>query len=341
MPTATATVAPPPPAPEPPGIGVERPTGWALWTARVVTGLIVIGPAVALGVGIPFLWGNLISLRDVIIGVVLYLVTGHGITVGYHRLFAHRGFTPNRAVKIVLAAFGSMAVEGSVIGWVANHRRHHRFSDRPGDPHSPHGFGPGLRAQLRGLVHAQVGWLFSGDSTSQSRYAPDLVADRDLVVMSRWWPSFAIGSLLLPFLLGWLLTGSLLDGLTTFLWAGLVRMMLLHHVTWSINSICHAMGPRPFRTRDRSRNVGALSVVSMGESFHNLHHAYPQSARHGVLPGQIDSSAGVIRVLERLGLVRDVHWPEPARVRSLQVDAGPDATTAPRPEPRRRAPGGG
>jgi stearoyl-CoA desaturase (delta-9 desaturase) len=341
MSAAPATVAPPPTTSEQvPDPDVGRTSGWALWTARLLTGLIVVGPAVALGVGIPFLWGTLISLRDVVIGVILYVVTGHGITVGYHRLFAHRGFTPNRAVKIVLAAFGSMAVEGSVIGWVAAHRRHHRFSDQPGDPHSPHGFGTGVRAQLRGLVHAQVGWLFAADTTSQTRYAPDLVADPDLVQMSRWWPSFAIGSLVLPFLLGWVLSGSLLGGLTTFLWAGLVRMMLLHHVTWSINSICHAMGPRPFRTRDQSRNVAALSVLSMGESFHNLHHAYPQSARHGVLDGQVDSSAGVIRVLEQLGWVTGVRWPDPVRVRALRVDAGPDATTAPRRVPRRRASGG-
>jgi stearoyl-CoA desaturase (Delta-9 desaturase) len=296
---------------------ITPPSRASVWASRAVTALIVIGPGIALGAGIPFLWGHIISLRDVVIGVVLYAVTGHGITVGYHRLFAHRSFTPHRVVKIALAAFGSMAVEGSVIGWVAAHRRHHRFSDQPGDPHSPHGFGAGLRAQLKGLLHAQVGWLFSSDTTSQTRYAADLVADPDLVRLSRWWPTFAVGSLVLPFALGWILSGSVIGGLTTFLWAGLVRMMLLHHVTWSINSVCHAFGARPFRTRDQSRNVAALSVLSMGESFHNLHHAYPQSARHGVLPGQIDSSARVIGLLERIGLATDVRWPDPARVEDL------------------------
>ena len=322
--TATTATHPSPPADgssAPSGdVAEQPPSRGAQWAARVLTGIIVVGPAVVLAVCIPLLWDHLITLRDVIIGAALYLVTGHGISVGFHRLFAHRGFVPNRALKIVLAAMGSMAIEGSVIGWVATHRRHHRFSDHDGDPHSPHGSGTGLRAQIRGLAHAHVGWLFTTDGTSEQRYAPDLLADPDMVRMGQLWPVFAIGSLVLPFLLGWLISGSLLGGLTTFIWAGVVRMVVLHHVTWSVNSICHFFGRRPFRTRDRSTNVAALGLLSMGESYHNLHHAYPASARHGVLPHQVDSSAALIRVFERLGWATAVHWPDPVRVQALRVD---------------------
>ncbi len=322
-PVPASVIAPALPiAPIPPAL--VAPSGGSQFAARLLTAVIVVGPGVALGVLIPLLWGDIVNLRDILVAVVLYVITGHGIAVGFHRLFAHRSFRPNRAVKLALAGAGSMAIEGSVIGWVAAHRRHHRFSDHAGDPHSPHGFGTGLRAQLRGLAHAHVGWLFSADATSEEKYAPDLIADPDLVKMSRLWPVFAIGSLVLPFAVGWLLSGTVMGGLTTFLWAGVVRMVLLHHVTWSVNSICHVYGPRPFRTKDQSTNVALLSVLSMGESFHNLHHAYPTSARHGVGRHQIDSSAGVIRLLERAGWVTDVKWPTPARVASLLNEPGPE-----------------
>src|SRR5581483_2836557 len=252
-----------------------------------------------------------------VLGVVLYAVTGHGVTVGFHRLFTHRGFTPNRALKVALAIAGSMAVEGSVVSWVAAHRRHHAYSDRLGDPHSPHVGASGVHGPVRGFVHAHVGWLFAADTTSNERYAPDLLRDRDLTVVDRLFPVFALASLALPFLAGWALSGSLLGGLTALVWAGLVRMALLHHVTWSVNSICHMVGRRPFATKDRSRNVRALALVSFGESWHNLHHAYPTSARHGVLPGQLDSSAGLIRIFERFGWARNVRWPSLERLAAL------------------------
>jgi stearoyl-CoA desaturase (Delta-9 desaturase) len=290
-----------------------------LLAQRSVTALLVGGPLVALALAVPLLWGQAIHLRDVIIGLVLYVVTGHGVTVGYHRLFSHRSFTPNRGIKLALAISGSMAVEGSVIGWVAGHRRHHRFSDKPGDPHSPHRYGGGVRGQLRGFVRAHVGWLFAEDPTCSTRYASDLEADRDLVTVSRLFPLFAVVSLALPFALGWALSGTIAGGLASLLWAGAVRMMLLHHVTWSINSICHMFGRRPFRTRDQSRNFAPLAVLSMGESWHNLHHAYPSSARHGALAGQCDSSAVLIRLFERFGWVSEVQWPDPARLSKLRV----------------------
>lgn len=306
--------AAPAPTGPPPG-----PSTVVLLAQRAFTALLVIGPLAALSIAVPFWWGHVIHLRDVILAVALYAVTGHGITIGFHRLFTHRSFTPNRTLKIALAVSGSMAVEGSVIGWVAGHRRHHRFSDKPGDPHSPHRYGAGIGRQLRGLAYAHVGWLFADDPTSSARYAPDLEADPDLVRVSRLFPLFAALSFLLPFGLGWALSGTIGGALGALLWAGAVRMFLLHHVTWSINSVCHMFGTRPFRTKDRSTNVAPLALLTMGESWHNLHHAYPQSARHGVLPGQRDSSAALIRLFERAGWATEVHWPDPDRVASLLV----------------------
>ncbi|HKY14216.1 MAG TPA: acyl-CoA desaturase [Microthrixaceae bacterium] len=310
------------PGPEPEGPESEG----SVVAARVVTTLIVVGPVIAIGVSIPLLWGHLVSLRDVLLAAVFYLVSAAGVTVGYHRLFAHRGFAPNRWLKIALAAAGSTAVEGSVIGWVTAHRQHHRFSDTDGDPHTPNGFGTGARARFRGLLHAHVGWLFSPPDMSCAE-AADLAADRDLVRIARFWGVFAVGWLVLPFGVGWLLSGTLMGAITAFLWAGVIRMMLLHHVTWSINSLCHSFGRRPFRTRDQSTNLAVLGVLSMGESFHNLHHAYPRSARHGVLPHQLDPSAGLIRAFERLGWATDVHWPDPARVAALSGQADQLADT--------------
>lgn len=322
----TATVNP---STAPPADRNDRPsdptraTGGVPLAQRAVTGLLVAGPWVALAVAVPLWWGHVIQLRDVVLAVALYLVTGFGVTIGYHRLFSHGGFVPNRMLKVLLAVAGSMAVEGSPISWVAAHRRHHRFSDRPGDPHSPNLHGPGLGGQLRGLLHAHVGWLFHADPTSETRFAADLKADRDLAVVSRLFPALAVLSLVLPFGIGWALSGTLGGALSSLVWAGAVRMAVLHHVTWSINSVCHVFGTRPFRTKDRSTNVALLSLVSMGESWHNLHHAYPVSARHGALPGQRDPSAALIRVFERFGWATEVHWPAPARLATLRMTTAP------------------
>ena len=322
----TTAVLTPPAAPQidaaPDGGDVgARPTLVGL----LVTALIVIGPGAALGAAIPFLWGNVIHLRDVILGVVLYVITGHGISIGFHRLFTHRSFTANRALKIVLAAAGSLAMEGSVISWVAIHRLHHVKSDQPGDPHSPW-LQPVQRfTHLRGFFHAHVGWLFRHGGTSAERYASDLLRDRDLVTISKWFPAFAIGSLALPFGLGYLLTHSLTGALGALVWAGLVRVVLLHHVTWSINSVCHMFGRRPFASGDRSTNVAPLALLSFGESWHNYHHADAGSARHGALPGQLDTSAVIIGFFERAGWASGVRWPNPAIV-----------ATAPTPHTRHR-----
>jgi len=296
--------------------------------SRLVTAVLVAGPLAAVAVAVPLLWGHALHARDVVIAVALYAVTGHGVTVGFHRMFTHRGFRPNRVLKIALAVAGSMAVEGSVVSWVANHRRHHVHSDQAGDPHSPHAYGTGVMAQVRGFAHAHVGWLFAADTTSAERFAPDLLRDRDVTVVSRLFPVLALASLAIPFGAGWALSHSLVGGLATLLWAGVVRMAVLHHVTWSINSICHLVGRRPFGTSDESRNVWALAIVSMGESWHNLHHAYPSAARHGVLPHQVDSSARLIRLFEKAGWATDVRWPTKERIAALAAGGVTTAATA-------------
>lgn len=289
----------------------------AAFIPQAITALLIVGPVAAVAVALPILWGHAVHPRDIVIAAVLYAVTGHGVTVGFHRMFTHRGFTATRALKITLAVAGSMAVQGNVVSWVANHRRHHVNSDGPGDPHSPHTSGSGVAGQVRGFLHAHMGWLFKADEASVERYAADLLRDRDIVRVSRLFPVFALASLALPFAIGALLSLSLMGGLTALLWAGLVRMAVLHHVTWSVNSICHMFGRKPFASGDRSRNVAALSIISMGESWHNLHHAYPNSARHGVLRHQFDSSARLIRVFEKAGWATNVRWPTPERLAAL------------------------
>ena len=308
------------PAASPVDAPESRPTVGSILLGRIITGLLVIGPVVALAAAVPLLWGRAVRLSDVILATAFYLVSGFGVTVGYHRLFAHRSFRPARWLKIVLASAGSLAVEGSVIGWVANHRRHHVFSDKPGDPHSPHLHGAGITAQLRGFAHAHIGWLFKVDTTSAARYAPELLDDADTRIVSRLFPIFAIGSLAAPFFIGWTVTGALEGAFTALLWAGLVRMMLLHHVTWSVNSICHMFGPQPATQKDHSTNFAPLALLSFGESWHNFHHAHPASARHGALPHQIDPSAALIRVFEITRCATHVRWPTPTQLALCRPD---------------------
>jgi stearoyl-CoA desaturase (delta-9 desaturase) len=276
----------------------------------------VLAPLAALVFGVVWFWGRGVHLGDVILAVTLFFVTGHGVTIGYHRLLAHKSFVASRPLKLVLAAAGSMAFQGGPIGWVANHRRHHIFADREQDPHSPHRFGRGVGGQLRGLWHAHVGWLFNHQPADSARHAADLLADRDVVVMNTLFPMWCVASLAVPFGLGWAFGGSLGAALTTLLWAGGVRVFALQHVTWSINSLGHMFGRRPFETTDRSTNVAAMALLSMGESWHNGHHAFPRSARHGLLAGQLDTSALLIRWFERAGWAHDVHWPNQQAIRA-------------------------
>jgi stearoyl-CoA desaturase (delta-9 desaturase) len=296
---------------------------------RVITALLIVSPVAAIAVSVSLLWGHAIHLRDAVLAAILYAVTGHGVTVGFHRLFTHRGFTPKRPLKIALAVAGSMAIEGSVVSWVANHRRHHVHSDRSNDPHSPHTSRHGVLGPVRGFLHAHVGWMFDNETTAPERYAADVLRDRDLTTVSTFFPLWAVASLALPFGAGWLWSGSLIGGLTAFVWAGIIRMALLHHVTWSVNSICHMFGARPFATDDQSRNMRFLALVSFGESWHNLHHAYPASARHGVGRGQIDSSAGIIRLFEKAGWATNVRWPTAQRLATLAASPTTPALVPP------------
>jgi len=276
---------------------------------KLITSIIVAGPALALALIIPLLWGHAVHLSDLAVGLGFYVVTGFGITVGFHRLFTHNGFGPNRVLKISLAVMGSMAVEGSVTSWVATHRRHHMFSDNSGDPHSPHRYGDHGTALLRGIAFSHVGWLFVSDASDASRYAPDVLKDPDLRRIGRLFPLWAVLSLALPFGIGYLWSGTLLGALTALVWAGLVRMALLHHVTWSVNSLCHTFGRRTDHTADRSTNLWPLAIVSLGDNWHNVHHAHPTWARHGARPGMIDPSAWLIRRFEQLGWATRVRWP--------------------------------
>lgn len=290
---------------------------------QILVKIFVLVPFAALVAAVPIAWGWGLGWTDLGLAAGFYLVTCLGVTVGYHRHFTHRAFKATRGLRIALAVAGGLAAQGPVLGWVADHRRHHAFSDREGDPHSPWRYGTGPVALARGFWHAHMGWLFERVSTNTERFAPDLLADRDLRVIDRLFPVWITLSLGLPTVLGGVITWSWWGALTAFFWAGLVRVSFLHHVTWSINSICHMIGQRPFVSRDKAANFWPLAILSMGESWHNSHHADPTCARHGVLPGQIDISARVIWILERLGRASDVRWTNPDRLARITAVTTP------------------
>ena len=281
---------------------------------RFLVGIFVVVPLVAVAAAVPLAWGWGLGWHDIVIAAVFYVIAGMGISMGFHRHFTHGSFKAVKPLRVAMAIGGSLAVEGPVLVWVADHRRHHKYSDREGDPHSPWRFGNDWKALSKGLAYAHVGWLFDPNRTSQQKFCPDLLADRPIRRVSKTFPLWAAVSLLGPALIGGLWSMSWAGALTAFFWASLVRICLLHHVTWSINSVCHTFGTEDFETRDKSRNFAWLAIPSFGESWHNLHHADPTCARHGALRGQIDISARVIRWAEQLGWAWDVRWPDSQRL---------------------------
>jgi stearoyl-CoA desaturase (delta-9 desaturase) len=282
---------------------------------RIITGLVTILPFLALGVAGWQVWAELLGWHDLIVFFVMYAATGLGVTVGFHRHLTHRAFATKRWLRATLAALGSAAIEGPVISWVADHRKHHAFSDRPGDPHSPHvDHGGGVRGAVRGLAHAHLGWLFvHTERGAKRRYAPDLIEDPVIRFVDRTFLVWAVGGLAAAFGLGYAIGGTLTAALTGLLWGGGVRLLVLHHVTYSINSLCHFFGRRPFATSDESRNLAWLAPFTFGEAWHNNHHAFPTSFAHGLRRWELDVSAAVIRMLERVGLAWDVVRVSPER----------------------------
>jgi stearoyl-CoA desaturase (delta-9 desaturase) len=279
---------------------------------RRVTIVAVVLPFLGFLAAIYLTWGGLTNAIDLYIFAVLYVITGFGVTVGFHRLFTHRSFYAPAPVKAWFAIAGSMAVQGPVITWVADHRKHHTFADEEGDPHSPHlGEEDGVKGVVKGLWHAHTGWLFDMRlKASQRRFAADLRDDKLVSFIDRWFVGWVLLGLLIPFVAGFALSGwDLTVGLTALVWGGFVRIFLQHHATWSVNSICHMYGKQPFNIDDQSRNNWAVALVSLGEGWHHNHHAFPTSARHGLRKIEIDPSYYIIKLMEKLHMVREVKVP--------------------------------
>ena len=288
---------------------------------RIITGLVTVVPFVALGIAGWQVWGDALHWSDVFLFLGMYFFTGLGITVGFHRHLTHRAFKTSGWLHGLLAILGSAAIEGPVISWVADHRKHHTFADKEGDPHSPHvDHGHGWSGALRGLAHAHVGWIFIHTQRgNKERFAPDLVKDPIISWVDGTFIFWAIGGLLLPFFLGWAIGGTIFAGLTGMLWGGLVRVFVLHHFTYSINSLCHFFGRREYDTEDHSRNLALIAIPTLGEAFHNSHHAFPTSATHGLGTWQVDISALVIDGLEKVDLVWDVVRVSPERMAAKSI----------------------
>jgi stearoyl-CoA desaturase (delta-9 desaturase) len=306
----TLTRAPEAPAPEQQIRGVVRLSAKDLRFQRRLTLLFTVTPLFGVAFAIWQLWGTGISGLDFGLFLSFYLLTGMGITVGFHRLFTHRAFHARKPVRVALATLGSMAVEGSVIDWCATHRRHHAYADQYGDPHSPHlATAAGFKGVVAGLWHAHMGWLGSEITSDNNEWTPDLVADPAIQKVHRAFPWLTVATFLLPPAIGFAVTGTWQGALSAFIWGSLVRVFLLHHVTWSINSICHFYGKEAYRARDESKNVWPLSVISFGESWHNNHHAFPWSARLGLKKWEIDPGWYTIKLLKATRLISRVKVP--------------------------------
>jgi len=299
---------------EPIGSSSESMNSSTMLKLKLINLAAVSIPFIGFLVAIVLLWGVAFNWIYLAIFGVMYLFTSIGITIGYHRLFTHRSFKTSKPMVFILAALGSMAVQGPVLQWVADHRRHHQHSDEDGDPHSPHLHGAGLWASIRGMWHSHLGWLINPKVKGSMRYIGDLRKDKLVRRMSKLFPVWVLIGLLIPAVLGGLLTWSWMGVLLGFIWGGLVRIFLVHHVTWSINSVCHIWGQRPFDTHDHSRNNVIMGIFALGEGWHNNHHAFQSSARHGLRWWELDLSYTIILILSKIGLVYDVKVPSKDRI---------------------------
>jgi stearoyl-CoA desaturase (Delta-9 desaturase) len=271
-------------------------------TTRWINIVAVTIPFIGVLVAIVLLWNSAVTWFDIAMTVGLYLISAFGITIGYHRLLTHGAVQAKPWVRYMFVIAGSTAIEGPALIWAADHRKHHAHTDVEGDPHSPHvGGGEGLR----GLWHAHIGWLWSTEIERgwPKKHTPDLIRDKGLVRISNWFPYIALATLAVPFFAGWAYHGDLSGALQTFVWAGLVKVFFIHHVTWSINSICHFSGYRRFDIDDHSRNNPVLAILSLGESWHHNHHAFPRAASHGFRWYEVDLSALVIKAFVKAGLM--------------------------------------
>ena len=281
---------------------------------KIVNLIAIATPFIGFLVAAIFFWGTLFNGVQLAIFGFMYAITSVGITIGYHRLFTHSSFKTSRFMTAVFAAFGSMAIEGPVLQWVADHRRHHQCSDDEGDPHSPHLHSGGILEALKGMWHSHMGWMINPRTKQSMRYVGDLRKDKLVRRMSKLFPLWVLISLALPALLGGLMTLTWMGAFLGFLWGGLVRICFVHHVTWSINSVCHIWGAQPFSTNDHSRNNLIMGVFALGEGWHNNHHAFQSSARHGLRWWQLDMSYIIIWFMSKVGLVYDVRVPTKERI---------------------------
>ena len=281
---------------------------------RVLNLIAILTPLAGLIAGMAYVWGWGFNWFYLVLLIGMYILTGFGVTIGFHRLFTHRSFRTNRIVESVFAILGSMAVEGPMLRWVATHRCHHQHSDHDSDPHSPHSFGGGVFNILRGLWRAHVGWIFETEKEDLNRYIVDFKDDRLIKSISAMFPLWAALGFIVPGAIAFAITQTWTGALLGVLWGGLVRLFFVHHITWSVNSVCHVWGTQPFRSHDESRNNPIVGVLAFGEGWHNNHHAFPTSARHGLAWWQIDTSYMVIKTMKWLRLARDVRTPDAKRI---------------------------
>ena len=285
---------------------------------KAVTYFVVVAPAAGTFLALFLLLVDVITFEwfDGALLVGLYVSTMIGMAMGFHRLFSHQAFQANRMTKAVLIILGSMSAQGTMFYYAATHRRHHQHSDREGDAHSPHQKGATPLSGLRGFWHSHVGWILQEESINWSKNIPELIRDRWLFFFNKHYLYWVLLGLALPFLAGWMYYGNLIGGIQVFLWAGLVRIFLVHHGTWCINSLCHLHGAAPFNSRDRSKNNWFVALITLGEGWHNNHHAFPTTASNQFHWWQLDPTGWIIQLLSFVGLASRVQRPTKAQLES-------------------------